>query len=435
MMNTLNTTNKPCLSDENASAVPIVFENYMKVAKVNVITGEYRFIKSYQENRDKTVPRGDTIFDYVRRSLEMGIIHPDDSEMVLKYVDPEYLAERLTRSTGGKRIMIHGLRYRILGEYEIVSVEIYASRNFSKNNPWVVFCVKATDRSCSVIGSKFGLSSHYCKIIYADLKSTFYEPVFMFDSEIGSEESLTPRLCDWFRLFAHREKVFHEDMESFERYTDLESIRSWFRENDGEYSFSFRRFIGGEYMPVRMKIKKSHSYSEENPTVYIYVCSDDTTGEHEAERRAIEDYYSSRDIMTGMWNRSCFQAVCRTYPDYYMKRSLGVLTADLYEDASNDGDRDLVIKQSVRTFALCMIDTFGRDKCFRLGEKEFAVLSFGGDGESFNRRAYRFYKRAKCSECGSASIAYIRDPISRTVEEVLEKARDRMYFTHDFSER
>lgn len=59
---------------------------------------------------------------------------------------------------------------------------------------------------------------------------------------------------------------------------------------------------------------------------------------------------------------------------------------------------------------------------------ELAVIFVGGSGDTFRRRAEQFCSHVAGSEFNFASLAYISDKGSETVEEVIDKARRKSAF-------
>ncbi|MCI7768399.1 MAG: hypothetical protein MSJ26_10545 [Oscillospiraceae bacterium] len=409
----------------STNEVAVLFENYLIISKFNVRTGEYRLIKSYQDNLHRGSEDCETIYSYFRLMVEKEIIHPDDRELLLRYIDPKALSDRLFRGGAGRRIIIHGLRYRILGEYRSVSMDIFAPGSCCGNNPWAVFCVRSDGRTIPDSTSVSRIASNYYKILYINLHSGIYEPVFMLESEISSAESLLPLSWDWIRQFAHCGNVPDDELEDFLLFTDPEYVRIWLRENEGEYRYSYNRKVRGEFKPAVIRFVRSPCYSEDYPTVFVYICIDDPEGKRAPERRAIEKYFAGSDIMTGMWNQSRYEALCREYSESSAKKIAEVLYARLNLESSRSERSGLTSEQTLRTFALLMTYTFGRDKCYRISENELAVIFVGGDGNTFSRRAERFCMRVQGSEFNDALLSYISDKGSQTVEEVIDKARDK----------
>ncbi|WP_432651805.1 hypothetical protein [Huintestinicola sp.] len=409
------------IGKENTAALSIVFENYLKVVKLNVFTGEFHLIKTYQDYRDKDAEACGSFFEYAKGGVTEGIIHKDDSEMFLRYLDSDYLAGRLLGGTGGKHIILHGLRCRILREYENVTMEIIASKNFSRENPWAIMCISCTDKCRSRIGAELGRS--YCKIVHVRLSDGYYEPVYMTDSEISAEESLAPGIVNWFASFAQAGNVYEEDREKFLKFIDNDYLRRRLAE-EGEARLYYRRKINGGYKPVCMKIVRSADHSPEDPLAFIYIAEEDKEGKYLTERTAAEKYYASCDIMTGIRNRHCYDELCREYEVNGRKGPLGVLYARLSPIGAPECDDSSLKRERLRIFAIMLMETFGREKCYRTGENEFAAVSFGGDGESFRRRAENFRREYGETVYGTASIGFYRDEAAASITAAMEAAQN-----------
>ncbi|MDD6991345.1 MAG: hypothetical protein PUI48_05920 [Oscillospiraceae bacterium] len=406
---------KTGIGKENSAALPIVFENYLKVVKLNVFTGEFHFVKTYQDSRDKEA--SGSFFEYAEKAVREGTIHKDDSSMFLRYLDSDYLAGRLLGGSGGKHIMLHGLRCRILNDYKNVTMEIIASKNFSREKPWAIMCISFTNKLRSRIGTE--LDKAYCKIVHVRLSDGYYEPVYMTDSEISAEESLAPGIVNWFASFALAGNVLEEDREKFLEFIDTDRLCRSLAVS-GEVQLSYRRKIGGEYRPVCMKIVRSPDYTPETPWSFIYIYEEDTEGKYRSERKKTEKYFGSCDIMTGIRNRRSYDELCREYEAAGRKEPVGVLYARL-----SAGQEDCeAIRENRRIFALMLMDTFGREKAFRLGENEFAVVSFGGDGESFRRRAANFCSQYRENANRSVMTGFFRDEAAESITSVMEICRE-----------
>ena len=132
--------------------------------------------------------------------------------------------------------------------------------------------------------------------------------------------------------------------------------------------------------------------------------------------------------MTGMWNQRRYGSMCKEYAGSYEKKIVEVYYANLNDGISVEARGGLTADQAIRTFSLLMTDTFGKDKCYRIGENELAVIVVGGSGDTFRRRAELFSSRIANSEFNFVSLAYISDNGSETVEEVVDKARKKCAF-------
>ncbi|MBP0958214.1 MAG: hypothetical protein J5997_12720 [Oscillospiraceae bacterium] len=402
---------------ENAAVLSTVFENYLKVVKLNVFTGQFRLIKTYRDHRDKEAEASGSFFEYAKISIREGAVHKDDSSIFLRYLDSDYLAGRLPGGTGGKHIMLHGLRFRVFNEYKNVTMELIASKNFSREKPWAIMCISYPDKLRSDIGAM--LDKAYCKIVHVRLSDGYYEPVYMTDSEISAEESLAPGIVNWFAGFAAAGNVHEEDREKFLHFIDTDYLCRRLAE-DEEAVLSYRRRVNGEYRPVCMKIVRSPDYTPETPWALIYIYEEDPEDKYRTEREAVMKYFGFSDIMTGIRNKSCYDELCREYEEAGRKKPVGVLYAKLCHDCK-DSD---TIRENLRIFALILMDTFGREKSFRIGENEFAVVSFGGDGESFRRRAANFCSQYSQSVSQRAMTGFFRDEAAESIRALMKICRE-----------
>lgn len=361
--------------------LPILFENYLKVVKVNVFTGEFHYVKTYRDTVDKSAVG--SFYEHADRAVASGLIHSDDAEYFLRYFDPDYLSERLSGGTGGKRIVLHGLRYRVLEEYETVDFEIIASKGFSADDPWAVLCITCPESFKSSIG--ISVIPAYLKIVSVRVSDGAYEPVYMTDSEISTEESLAPDISRWFRSFAAAGNIAEKDRESFLGFIDRKNLLGLL-EIDGETEFSYHRLIDGKFRPVTMKVARR------DDRAFVYLYESDSRNKYADKRKAAEKYFDDSDILTGIRNGKCFDEICGGYDAKGRRESVGVMYASLPQ---REGDGDT---EQLRTFAIRLMEAFGRKNCFRTGRREFAVIS-AVTADSFIRRSEKFAE--ECPDAGA----------------------------------
>ncbi|MGN1100571.1 MAG: hypothetical protein ACI4RG_00140 [Huintestinicola sp.] len=401
---------------ESAAVLSIVFENYLKVVKLNVFTGRFRLIKTYRDHRDKEA-EASIFFEYAKKLLTEESVHKDDSGIFLRYLDSDYLAGRLSGGTGGKHIMLQGLRFRVLNDYKPVTMEIIASKDFSREHPWAIIGISCPDKMCSDIGAD--LEKAYCKILHVRLSDGYYEPVYMTDSEISAEESLAPGIVNWAVSFAMAEKIHDDDKERFLSFMEPESLRRLLKENN-EIMLSYRRRTNEEYTPVCMKLVRSSDYTAENPWALLYVYNYDPDGKYLSRREAAEKYFGNSDIMTGIRSRKCYEELCREYVSAGRKEPVGVLYAKLPDDCDDSESS----RENLRIFALILMETFGRNNAFRLSGNEFAAVSFGGNRESFKNRAAGFCTKYSSRISCKLLTGFYRDEAAESIPPVVEICRE-----------
>lgn len=383
--------------------LPILFENYLKVVKLNVFTGEFYYVKTYRDTVDRAACG--SFYEHADRAVASGLIHSDDAEYFLRYFDPDYLSERLSGGTGGKRIVLHGLRYRVLEEYETVDFEIIASKAFSEAAPWAVLCITCPESCRSGIGAS--VIPAYLKIISVKISDGSYEPVYMTDSEISTEESLAPDIVKWFRSFAAAGNIEEKDRERFLTFVDKKNIMKLL-DKDGETEFSYRRLIDGKYRPVTMKIARR------NDRAFVYMYEADSRNKYADKRKAAEKYFDGSDILTGIGNKKSFDERCVGYESDGKKEAAAVFYAALPEF---DGNADA---EQLRTFAIRLMENFGRRNCFRTGKREFAAV-LSGASDSRVRRSGEF-----AGECRRNGIraGFCSDKAAESIEMLFDRAKN-----------
>ncbi|MGN1107126.1 MAG: hypothetical protein ACI4RH_10770, partial [Huintestinicola sp.] len=305
----------------------------------------------------------------------------------------------------------------IFNEYKNATMEIIASKDFSRKCPWAIMGISYPEKNCSHIGAELGRA--YCKIVHVRLSDGYYAPVYMTDSEISAEESLAPGIVNWFSSFALAGNVYEDDREKFLALLDTKKLCRILAE-EGEVRISYRRRINSEYRPVCMEILRSPEYSPEDPQAFIYIYEQYPDNKYIAEREAVRKYFGFSDILTGIRNRQCYDEMCRKYVSAGKKEPVGVLYARL-APREYEAEEAAEIR---RIFALILMDSFGRDKSFRIGENEFAAVSFGGDCESFRRRAARLCSEYRQSVNHKVMSGFFRDEAAESITSVMDICRD-----------
>ena len=65
---------------DNKMVARILWNDYYKVAWVNIITGEYNFVKILETDEEKPCLEGKTIYEYSKLIVSTGLVPQDDIE-------------------------------------------------------------------------------------------------------------------------------------------------------------------------------------------------------------------------------------------------------------------------------------------------------------------------------------------------------------------
>ncbi len=243
-----------------------LLEYFWKVAEVNVVSGEFHFIKNVREPDFIAYPRPKDIGEYVNRYLDHDIIHPDDVELYKYHSSIETIRKCIEMGGSFTR---YALRYSMDGHhYQWYTFEVKKLSDYSEENPIVLFTWKVGDDYTSVReDTRQVLADLYHMITKYNLKTK--ENVFL---KIGRKHvsddllvlhAMTPDEIRKAGIIDSR------DVASFIRFINNDSLRTYFASNDEPLSITYNRVFKDGKKRHRMTIRKSLEYSEDNPVVLI----------------------------------------------------------------------------------------------------------------------------------------------------------------------
>ena len=353
----------------------ILFEDYIKISKVNFFTGEYRIIKALPSPAAERAMREKRFDSYIRRLGESGQVHRDDAKTFVRYMNSKYVKDKLL---AGKRVVIHGIRYKIADVYVWTTIEMYVPHGLSEDNSWALFTMRESETAPIKLESEF--PDGCCKLLKVNLTEDSYEIICVRENELAIAD-IAPRMSEWFAVFAQT-GVMAEDREGFRDFVDIEKLRSYFAEAGSTISFSYRRKFSGGYRPAEMGLVLSAEYTDKQQIVFLYV-KDDTCDESRLQKSI--GYYSERDVSVNMWNKLHYERVCGVYSES-VPRPVGAVFAELPRNAASQSGRIL-------SFSWLLSEEFDRENCFHLGGGSFVVLLVGESEDVISRRADKLRKR------------------------------------------
>lgn len=116
------------------------------------------------------------------------------------------------------------------------------------------------------------LSKFYEKILKLNLKTDSYIIIQMMnENEKSKENGYDEKISVWLKNFADSGFVHPEDMEEYLKYTDMNYIKTHFRESSDPICIYYRRKIDGEFKRSMLEMIPTADFSEENPIVFLYV--------------------------------------------------------------------------------------------------------------------------------------------------------------------
>ena len=268
-------------------------DNFLKLAKVNLLTGEYKFLKKEENLTDDGYEDITNIYSYIKQQVEDKSVLLEHAEDYLRFSDPEYVQKRIF--SGEKRV-VQSYKRRTSEGYMWVTFGILAPEECSRENPWVVFMWREADSdTTTMLDALATLSAIYYKILKINLDDDSFEIIKASDEERMRYEHLA-KISDWWRMFAEDGNIHPGDIDEYKAFTDIDSLRRTFTGSDITLSCRYRRKSNDGFRYAQMDLTPSIEYTEKNRVLILYV--KDIHEEYireKCQRRRILDYYQRFD--------------------------------------------------------------------------------------------------------------------------------------------
>lgn len=401
-------------------------DEVIKVAKVNILTGEYHLLKVLESEIETGILEAETINDYIKKIVECGLIYEDDVYSYQQHTDLKYLQHAINSK---RRRLVHSFRRKVDDRYKWLSFEVTAPKNFSlEENPWVLFSWKEADNESRTLEEALRmLSSVFHKIIKVNLTTDAYEVIKVYDNEMNVQNGLSSKISEWLHNFAEAGNVYEEDVAEYFAFTNLEYLRAHLKKDKSCVRLRYRRKVLDEFRWASMEIISSMEYSDEEQIVMLYVR--DIHDEHVSELNMQKklEYYCNYDILTGLGNRFFYKNYCASYAKSRQKYPVAVLFADInglkyINDNFGHASGDAYIKR----FSKLLEDCFGRNSCCRISGDEFVAFLEYEDEETAKRKMRDFYQKVLDAEW-VAAIGYAWSAKPKTLGSLIKRAETAMY--------
>lgn len=344
-------------------------DNYLKLARVNVVTGEYEFLKKDDALNDPQYDNVTDIYEYIARQVQDGLISPDYARDYYRFSDREYVMGRLL--TRGKRLIHSYMRKSPSGEIWM-TFAIIAPHDFSEDNPYALFTWRDADPdTITMVDAVATLSVMYHKILKINLTNDTFFAVKVDDSEADAISNYT-RISEWWKEFCDGGGVHEHDREAYKKFTDIEKLRQEFKADRTKKSCRYRRRAGDMYHWVQMDLTPSIEYTDEHQVLILYV--KDIHDEYMRELnnlRELENTFS-RDALTMLNNRHKFNTDTEAVDN-------GFITC-LYIDLNGLHEVNNLLGHKKGDDMLCSVADalrryFPDEILYRIGGDEFVMLT------------------------------------------------------------
>lgn len=304
--------------------------------------------------------QGDSIsiykfFDSIKR-----FIHTSDETRYGFIFDTERVARLLKENS---RCIDPEFQLKVNGSDEYQPYQFAIVRSNGMN----IIVIKRTDRFYNILenGMKL-LSSVIEKMLYVDLTKDSYKEIKVI--EPGDHPK---KLSDWLKRFAEY-NIAEDDQKDFLDYcSNMGNMYKGYGIGPLPKPVVYRRCKNtAEYRWSAMYAIPTRDYNEEHKKMFIYVIDIQDSyiiQAQKARRLGTDQYY---DAMTGLHNKAAFQnRVARLHGQRVSLGYVGLKDKtpdgfDSYDDYMNFVVNEMVLE-------------FGEDKCYRISDDEFVVLSVG----------------------------------------------------------
>ena len=267
------------LEDENNVAMPNIVNrksgsSYLRdlaqyfavVAEVNPFTGEYHFIHHDASFKFATNLRPDTISEYIDSCVQNGNIHPDDVPGYVRRTGLEFIRERLlSRSLR----ILYDVRFKKNGVYKWYTFECQQPKNFSMEEPWVLFTWKLAHTDASdKIDAVTLMHRTFRAVLKVNMRTGAFDIMHKHPDAPSALYRYSKNIMDFFQK-AINEYVHPEDRVKYTWFVKPERIVRYFQENEVPLRLKIRCRRHDKWICTVAEIYRSIEYSTIKPVVLV----------------------------------------------------------------------------------------------------------------------------------------------------------------------
>ncbi|MGN0394417.1 MAG: EAL domain-containing protein [Coprococcus sp.] len=406
-------------------ALSVIYDNYIKLALMNIDSGEYVIIKGADTTENVIIPDG--IDNFLHKVAENSGLHPDDIRDFYHFISRDYIKNNILNSN---RCISQNFRYKYKDDiYRWVTFEIIIPKEYSEENPWVIMGVRYTDsHTCILEEGIKALSESFYKILKVNLTNDTYEQIIINKNDFLNEDNSPVKVSEFFDSFGEIGCVYSDDVEKYKQEINIDYLRNYFSEGNTHYILKYRRLVGAAYRWVAMEMIAGNEYQPDNQVVFLYVR--DVQDEYLANlsRQKQMEYYCYKDALTDIGNRNLYNELCDRYMKSANKRSVGVVFSDVNKlkyvndkFGHKEGDRYL------KRIADMLIRHFGQNSCYRISGDEFVVVFEDIEEQRFNSLVDKFRETISQEEEAPCAVGCVWEYQPESIELLVNIAEKKMY--------
>ena len=413
-------------SDYRKHIQDILYDNYIKLALVNLDTGEYVSMISVDSNTDNF----DSVRDassYFKENRGLECCHPDEVKEFAYMCDMKHIKALIDT---GARSIVRNFRFRLrLGEdYEWVAMDIEAEKEPRADGQWVVFGMKTVSPDTLVLEDSIRtLTKIYRRIFRIDVTHNVCET--LRGGYIRSRDEVK-RDClgDYMKEITSDGEIFPDDVDRVCKCLSPESMTKYFASGHDRFTIRYKRKMDMVYRWVMTEVIPTADYRDDNKVFYLY-----TRDIHEEYSESIEkqeqlEFYSYKDALTHLRNRNSFNILCDAYADRTDKTSVGFIFNDVNKlkyvnDHYGHKEGDLYLQRVSQMLA----QQFGENACYRISGDEFVVVIPDISEQIFNSMIARYRELLDQQDEAPVAFGAVWKAEVDTLDQIMNEAERLMY--------
>lgn len=115
------------------------------------------------------------------------------------------------------------------------------------------------------------IASLYNKVMKINITRDSYQIIDSNLDDLSKVNELPNTISGWFAQFAASGQLHPEDVNEFVEKTNLDSLRSYYKEGNTSRALIYRRKVEDKYVKVVMELIPANDYKAEEQTLFLYV--------------------------------------------------------------------------------------------------------------------------------------------------------------------
>ena len=404
----------------------ILYDNYIKLALVNIDTGEYISIISVDGNADR-FDRIDGVSAYFRENRGMECCHPDEVREFALMCDMKHIRKLID---AGARSIVRNFRFRLrLGsDYEWVAMDIEVEKEPREDGQWVLFGMKRVSPESLVLEDSIRvLTKAYRRIFRIDVTHNVCETLrggYIRNKDEVKQDCLT----DYMEEMASCGDIYPEDVARVKKCLSPRFLTSFFANGHDRFTIRYKRKMDMVYRWVMTEIIPTADYREDNKVFYLY--TRDIHEEYSAniEKQELLEFYSYKDALTHLLNRNSFNILCDVYAGRDEKPPVGFIFNDVNKlkyvnDHYGHKEGDLYLQR----VSQMLVQQFGENVCYRISGDEFVVVIIDVTEQAFGSMVARYREVLEGQEEAPVSYGAVWKASTDTIDQIMNEAERLMY--------